>query len=119
MTLNKSEMPLPTDYGLDALSAILHEAASEKGFWQVSTPQAFSEKLGYVSGEIENILEAIKNKGESEEIVSFFVMILIRILDLYAAMRNVEFVEHSIDELLIRQIENNKAIIASLHNDLN
>lgn len=44
-------------------------------------------------------------------------MILIRTLDLYAAMRNEGFVEHSIDELLIRQIENNKAIIAALHSN--
>ena len=117
MTLNKSEIQLPTDYGLDALAAILHEAAVGKGFWEVSTSQAFSEKLGYVSGEIENIRKAIENKDRSEETVSFFVMILIRTLDLYAAMRNEGFVEHSIDDLLIRQIENNKAIISALHSN--
>jgi len=118
-TLNKTEIQLPTDYGLDALAAILHEAAVEKGFWDGPRDySSFNTKLGYIAGEVKEILEAIKNDKDSEEIVACLVMILIRTLDLYAAMRNVEFVEHSIDELLIRQIENNKAIIASLHNNL-
>lgn len=34
-TLNKKEILLPTDYGLDALAAILHEAAVEKDFGMV------------------------------------------------------------------------------------
>ena len=117
-TLNKKEISLPTDYGLDALAAILHEASVEKGFWDGPRDyRSFNTKLGYIDGETKEILEAIKNDKGSEEVVACLVMILIRTLDLYAAMRNEGFVEHSIDELLIRQIENNKAIIAALHSN--
>jgi len=118
-TLNKTEIQLPTDYGLDALAAILHEAAVEKGFWDGSRDySSFNTKLGYIAGEVKEILEAIKNDKDSEEIVACLVMILIRTLDLYAAMRNEGFVVDSVDDLLIRQIENNKTIISALHRNL-
>ena len=41
-SLNNSgvgEISLVTDYGLDALSALLHETAIEKGFW--NSPKNF------------------------------------------------------------------------------
>ena len=117
---NNSEILLPTDYGLDALAAILHEAAVEKGFWDSpEDPNAFNTKLDYINGEIIEIREGIKNNAYSEDMVACMVMILIRTLDLYAAMRNAGMLEDSVDELLVRQIENNKAIIAALHSNSN
>lgn len=116
---NNYEIVLPTDYGLDALAAILHEAAIEKGFWDSpKDPKAFNTKLNYINGELIEIREGIKNNAESEEIVACIVMVLIRTLDLYAAMRNAGVLIDSVDELLVRQIENNKAIISALHNNL-
>ena len=113
-----SEVSLVTDYGLDALSAILHETAIEKGFW--NSPKnfdVFGNKLALIHSEVTEVLEAIrKNKG-SEEIVEEMSDILIRTLDLYASMRNAGFVEHSLDEVLFNKIEKNK-VRPALHGNL-
>ena len=107
---NSQEINLVTDYGLDALSALLHETAIEKGFWD--SPKnfdVFGNKLALVHSEVTEVLEAIrKNKG-SEEIVEEIADVLIRSLDLYAAMRNGGFITHSLDEILFNKIEKNKA----------
>ena len=115
---NKYEVSLVTDYGLDALSALLHETAIEKGFW--SAPKnfdVFGNKIALIHSEVTEVLEAIrKNKG-SEEVVEEMADILIRTLDLYAAMRNGGFVDHSLDEMLFNKIEKNKDR-AKLHGNL-
>jgi len=120
-SLNNSsvnEVSLVTDYGLDALSAVLHETAIEKGFW--SSPKnfdVFGNKLALIHSEVTEVLEAIrKNKG-SEDIVEEMSDILIRTLDLYASMRNAGFVEHSLDEVLFNKIEKNK-VRPALHGNL-
>jgi NTP pyrophosphatase (non-canonical NTP hydrolase) len=120
-SLNNSsvgEINLVTDYGLDALSALLHETAIEKGFW--SSPKnfdVFGNKLALVHSEVTEVLEAIrKNKG-SEEIVEEMADILIRTLDLYASMRNAGFIEHSLDEVLFSKMEKNK-VRPALHGNL-
>lgn len=120
-SLNNSgvgEVSLVTDYGLDALSALLHETAVEKGFW--SSPKnfdVFGNKIALIHSEVTEVLEAIrKNKG-SEEIVEEMSDILIRTLDLYASMRNAGFVEHSLDEVLFNKMEKNK-VRPALHGNL-
>jgi len=113
-----SEVSLVTDYGLDALSAILHETAIEKGFWNAPKNfDVFGNKLALIHSEVTEVLEALrKNKG-SEEIVEEMSDILIRTLDLYASMRNAGFVEHSLDEVLFNKIEENK-VRPALHGNL-
>jgi len=107
---NSQDIILITDYGLDALAAILHETAIEKGFWDA--PKNFDvlgNKLALVHSEVTEVLEALrKNKG-SEQVVEEISDIIIRILDLYAAMRNAGFVEHSLDEILLNKIEKNNS----------
>ena len=109
LKVSNKEIELATDYGLDVLSALLHETAIEKGFWdQPKNFDVFGNKLALVHSEVTEVLEAIrKNKG-SEEIVEEMVDILIRTLDLYASMRNGGFVEHSLDEVLFKKMEKNK-----------
>ena len=106
-----SSISLVTDYGLDALAAILHETAIEKGFWDgPKNHDKLGNKLALVHSEVTEVLEAIrKNKG-SEEVVEEMAHVLIRLLDLYAAMRNAGFIEHSLDEQLFKkmQINNNR-----------
>lgn len=118
LKVSSKDVELVTDYGLDVLSAILHETAIEKGFW--NNPKnfdVFGNKLALVHSEVTEVLEAIrKNKG-SEEIVEEMVDILIRTLDLYASMRNAGFVSHSLDETLFKKMEINKARPA-LHGNL-
>ena len=117
-TSNKDEIILVTDYGLDVLAALLHETAIEKGFWDnPKNFDVFGNKLALVHSEVTEVLEAIrKNKG-SEEIVEEMADVLIRTLDLYAAMRNGGFITHSLDEILFNKIEKNK-VRPKLHGNL-
>ena len=115
---SNKDIELVTDYGLDVLSALLHETAIEKGFWdKPKNFDVFGNKLALIHSEVTEVLEAMrKNKG-SEKIVEEMVDILIRTLDLYASMRNGGFVEHSLDEVLFKKMEINKDR-AKLHGNL-
>ena len=98
-----------TDYGLDALSAILHEIARDKGFWDGEyNYDKVGNKLALVHSEVTEVLEAIRKDHGSEKVVEEIADIIIRILDLYAAMRNEEMVIHSLDEILQNKIDKNK-----------
>ena len=105
--MNSNE--LVTEYGLDALAAILHETAIEKGFWEGTISyDKIGNKLALVHSEVTEVLEAIrKNKG-SEEVVEEMADVIIRLLDVYAAMRNSEDLIHSLDEVLSKKININK-----------
>lgn len=98
-----------SEYGLDALAAILHETAREKGFWDGEyTHDKIGNKLALVHSEVTEVLEAIRKSQGSEKVVEEISDIIIRILDVYAAMRNEEAVLHSLDEVLHNKIEKNK-----------
>jgi len=101
---------LVTDYGLDALAAVLHETAIEKGFWEgPKNHDKLGNKLALIHSEVTEVLEAIrKNKG-SQQIVEEMADVLIRLLDLYAAMMNGGFIEHSLDEQLFQKMEINNS----------
>lgn len=105
--MNNNEMV--TEYGLDALAALLHETAIEKGFWDGEIGyDKIGNKLALVHSEVTEVLEAIrKNKG-SEEVVEEMADVLIRLLDIYAAMRNTGDLIHSFDEVLDKKININK-----------
>ena len=105
--MNSSD--IVSDYGLDALAAILHETAIEKGFWDGEIGyDKIGNKLALVHSEVTEVLEAIrKNKG-SEEVVEEMADVLIRLLDIYAAMRNTGDLIHSFDEVLDKKININK-----------
>ena len=99
-----------TEYGLDALSAVLHESAKEKGFWDGEyTNDKVGNKLALVHSEVTEILEAVRKSHGSEKIVEEMADVIIRLLDVYAAMRNEEQVLHSLDEVLEAKINKNKA----------
>jgi NTP pyrophosphatase (non-canonical NTP hydrolase) len=98
-----------TDYGLDALSAILHETAVEKGFWDREIDyDVIGNKLALVHSEVTEVLEAIRKDKGSENVVEEMADILIRLLDLYAAMMNEGLIQHSLDEVLNNKININK-----------
>lgn len=98
-----------TDYGLDALSAMLHEIARDKGFWEGEyTHDKIGNKLALVHSEITEILEAIRKNQGSEKVVEEIADTIIRLLDVYAALRNEETVMHSLDEILNKKVNINK-----------
>lgn len=97
------------DYGLDALAAILHESAKEKGFWDGEHSfDKFGNKLALVHSEVTEILEAIRKSKGSREIVEETADVLIRLLDLYAALRNAGIVEDSLDDILDHKVDKNR-----------
>ena len=101
---------LPTDYGLDALSALLHETARDKGFWDGEySYDKIGNKLALVHSEVTEVLEAIRKDKGSKEIVEEMSDIIIRLLDLYAAMRNSEIITDSLEEALENKINKNKS----------
>lgn len=104
----RDDVPMVTDYGLDALAAVLHETAISKGFWDGSiNHDKIGNKLALVHSEVTEVLEAIrKNKG-SKEVVEEMADVLIRLLDIYAAMRNGELITHSLDDELRLKMEKN------------
>lgn len=98
-----------TEYGLDALAAVLHETAIEKGFWDGEyNHDKIGNKLALVHSEVTEVLEAIRKSQGSEKVVEEIADIIIRILDVYAAMRNEEQILHSLDEVLHSKMEKNK-----------
>lgn len=98
-----------TEYGLDALAAMLHETAIEKGFWDGDySNDKIGNKLALVHSEVTEVLEAIRKFKGSEHIVEEMADVIIRLLDVYAAMRNEEQVTHSLDEILEAKININK-----------
>ena len=98
-----------TEYGLDALAATLHETAKEKGFWDGDyNHDKVGNKLALIHSEVTEVLEAIRKSKGSESVVEEIADIIIRTLDVYAAMRNEEEVLHSLDEILEKKININK-----------
>lgn len=98
-----------TEYGLDALAAMLHETAIEKGFWDGEySNDKIGNKLALVHSEVTEVLEAIRKTKGSEQIVEEMADVIIRLLDVYAAMRNKEDVYHSLDEVMEAKINKNK-----------
>ena len=98
-----------TEYGLDALAAVLHETAVEKGFWDGDyNHDKVGNKLALVHSEVTEVLEAIRKSHGSEKVVEEMADVIIRLLDVYAAMRNEEAVIHSLDEILQKKMDINK-----------
>jgi len=98
-----------TDYGLDVLSAMLHEIARDKGFWDGEyTHDKIGNKLALVHSEVTEVLEAIRKNQGSEKVVEEIADTIIRLLDVYAALRNEETVMHSLDEILNKKVNINK-----------
>ncbi len=96
---------LITEYGLDALAAMLHETAKEKGFWDGEySHDKVGNKLALVHSEVTEVLEAIRKSKGSEQVVEEMADVIIRLLDVYAAMRNEEQILHSLDEILDAKI---------------
>ena len=98
-----------TEFGIDALSAIIHETAKEKGFWDGEfSYDKVGNKLALVHSEVTEVLEAIRKDQGSEKVVEEMADVIIRLLDIYAAMRNENKVEHSLDEVLENKMNINK-----------
>ena len=94
---------------LDLMARRVHLIAKSKGFWDGDINyDKIGNKLALVHSEVTEVLEAIRKDQGSEKVVEEIADTIIRLLDLYAAMRNEEFVIHSLDEVLQNKMDKNK-----------
>ena len=96
-------LSLITDYGLDAVAALLHETALSKGFYDSLDMQEFNsqaKQLAMIHSEVTAVLEALRKSQGQAKVVEEIVDILIRVLDFYAALRNAGVVHDSLDDTL-------------------
>lgn len=97
-----------SEYGLDALAAVLHETAIEKGFWDGEiTYDKIGNKIALCHSELTEVLEAIRKSKPKELVVEEFADSIIRILDLYAAMMNAGMIDDSLDEIMAKKMKTN------------
>jgi len=83
----------------DEVSQHLHEVAVEKGFWDVikDAPQEqvdifMTKQLMMIVSEATEVMEAIRKSHGPEAVADEMADILIRTLDLYAGLREYEYV---------------------------
>jgi NTP pyrophosphatase (non-canonical NTP hydrolase) len=99
---------IATEFGLDALAAVLHETAIEKGFWDGETTyDKVGNKIALCHSELTEVLEAIRKSKPKELVVEEFADVIIRVLDLYAAMMNAGMISDSLDETLSKKMKTN------------
>lgn len=106
----------------DKLAQMVHETAASKGFWTgglrydvegnrisySATVDRIAAKLCLVHSEVTEVLEAIRKEQGIDKIVDEFADIIIRVLDLYAAMWKCDFVDVSLQDAINRKMKLNK-----------
>lgn len=123
---------IAAELGFDALAALMHETALEKGFWPEKyydnvprggdslsykaevTEEAICTKLALVHSEVTEVLEAIRKSQGEEKVVEEMADVIIRLLDLYAAMKNTGQVDSSLDDVVQSKMRKN-ALRPKLH----
>jgi NTP pyrophosphatase (non-canonical NTP hydrolase) len=102
----------------DEISNTLHETAVEKGFWNIikDEPHAneltdifMTKQLMMIVSEAVEVMEAIRKSKGPEEVADEIADILIRTLDLYAGLREFEYVNTDLDEAFEKKTGYNKS----------
>jgi len=114
---------IAAELGFDALAALMHETAVTKGFWPekyydagmlrnkpatLVTEEAICTKLALVHSEVTEVLEAIRKEQGEEKVVEEMADVIIRLLDLYAALRNTSQVDSSLDDVVQSKMKKNE-----------
>lgn len=102
---------------LDKLSEEIHDTAIIKGFWPLMPqPNAIGAridgdrvgaKLALIHSEVTEVLEAYRKSQSAHKIASEFADILIRTLDLYAAMTAAGMVTDLIEDAILEKMQIN------------
>ena len=97
---------------LDYLADKLHETAVEKGFWSFQEGEnqvnQILAKMMLIDTEVSEMADAYVKQRGGEEIKKEAADIIIRLLDLIAAMKNYGVIDGSLDDTLNNKISFNK-----------
>ena len=100
----------------DEVSQHLHEVAVEKGFWDVikDAPQEqvdifMTKQLMMIVSEATEVMEAIRKSHGPEAVADEVADILIRTLDLYAGLKELEYVNTPLQVALNNKTSINKS----------
>lgn len=84
---------------LDSMAEAVHETAVEKGFWSIMDDASQEQKdifvtkqLMMIVSEAVEVMEAIRKNRGPEQVADEMADIVIRTLDLYAGLREEEYV---------------------------
>lgn len=93
----------------DEIAKELHEVAVEKGFWPEQVDDIFiTKQLMMIVSEAVEVMEAIRKSRGPEEVADEMADIMIRTLDLYAGLREFEYVNDSLDAAFEKKTGYNK-----------
>jgi NTP pyrophosphatase (non-canonical NTP hydrolase) len=88
---------------LDSMAQAVHETAVEKGFWSIIDGATQEQKdifvtkqLMMIVSEAVEVMEAIRKSRGPEQIADEMADIIIRTLDLYAGLREEEYVNNDL-----------------------
>jgi len=101
----------------DEVAKELHETAVEKGFWGIaynnddkeSLDIFMTKQLMMIVSEAVEVMEAIRKSKGPEEVADEMADIVIRTLDLYAGLREFEYVNGSLDDAFEKKTGYNKS----------
>jgi NTP pyrophosphatase (non-canonical NTP hydrolase) len=100
---------------LNRLASNFHQVSVSKGFWDGEyNYDKVGNKLALVHSEVTEVLEAIRKDKGSQQIVEEMADVIIRLLDLYAAMLEHGDITHDIDSIIKEKNNINKSR-ANLH----
>lgn len=101
-----------SNFDLEELSFQIHNNSVNKGFWSDKDDEdrvnQILAKMMLVDTEVSELAEAYVKSSGSEAILKEFSDIIIRVLDLYAAMIRYKIVDGVLSKSLIEKIEYNK-----------
>lgn len=88
----------------------VHDTAVEKGFWDERVEVHFIlSKIALCHSELSETLEAVRKQHGPDAIAEELADTIIRILDLYAGLYDVGMIHDTLDTVMIRKTEKNKA----------
>jgi NTP pyrophosphatase (non-canonical NTP hydrolase) len=93
----------------DEIAKELHEVAVEKGFWPDEVDDIFiTKQLMMIVSEAVEVMEAIRKSHGPEAVADEMADIIIRTLDLYAGLRQYEYVNDTLDNAFEKKTGYNK-----------
>lgn len=101
---------------LEELAYEINNTASSNGFWETERQPAelfpfYAYKLGMIHSEVTEVLEALRKRKGSHEVVEEIADILIRVLDLYVGLyvdKEIDREDFKLEKILRDKVDYNK-----------